>query len=153
MVPIEACHRIDKRRNSSKKSTIVRVINEWLNEKGMIKWKCLININKSLLSLSSSDNIFINKNLIPMNNKIAFYCRNFTWNCQIDKTYPREGVIYIASSNIKYGNVIKILYNSILSDVFSDFDPDVREEEQNDKSKNHCNQATEFKYPICIFIV
>ena len=39
-----------------------------------------------------------------------------------------------------------MLYNSILSDVFSDFDPDVREEEQNDKSKNHCNQATEFKY-------
>ena len=135
------------------KNTIVRVINEWLNEKGMIKWKCLININKSLLSLSSSDNIFINKNLIPMNNKIAFYCRNFTWNCQIDKTYPREGVIYITSSNIKYGNVIKILYNSILSDVFSDFDPDVREEEQNDKSKNHCNQATEFKYLICIFSV
>ena len=119
----------------------------------MIKWKCLININKSLLSLSSSDNIFINKNLIPTNNKIAFYCRNFTRNCQIDKTYPREGVIYITSSNIKYGNVIKILYNSILSDVFSDFDPDVREEEQNDKSKNHCNQATEFKYLICIFSV
>ena len=72
--------------------------------------------------------------------------------CQTDKTYPREGVIYITSSNIKYGNVIKILYNSILSDVFSDFDPDVREEEQNDKSKNHCNQATEFKYLICIFL-
>ena len=72
-------------------------------------------------------------------------------NCQIDKTYPREGVRYITSSNIKYGNVIKILCNSILSDVFADFDPDVREEEQNDKTKNHCNQATEFKYLICIF--
>ena len=65
-----------------------------------------------------------------MNNKIAFYCRNFTWNCQIDKTYPRERVVYITSSNIKYRNVIKILYNSILLDVFPDFDPDVRKEEQ-----------------------
>ena len=88
-----------------------------------------------------------------MNKKIAFYCRNITWNCQIYKTYPREGVIYNTSSNIKYGNVIKILYNSILSDVFSDFYPDVLEQEQNDKSKNHCNQATEFKYLICIFSV
>ena len=34
--------------------------------------------NKSFLNLSTSDNIFINKNLIPVNNKIAFYCRNFT---------------------------------------------------------------------------
>ena len=66
--------------------------------------------------------------------------------CQTDKTYPREGVIYITSSNIKYGNV-----NKILLDVFSDFDPDVRKEEENDKRKNHCNQATEFKYLICIF--
>ena len=32
-----------------------------------------------------------------------------------------------------------MLYNSILLDAFSDFDPDVGEEEQNDKSKNHCN--------------
>ena len=114
----------------------------------MIEWKCLININKSLLYLSSTDNIFINKNLIPMNNKIAFHCRNFTRNCQIDKAYSSEGVIYLASSIIKYGKVIKILYKSILLDIFSDFDfgPDVWEEEQNGKSKNHCNQATEFNY-------
>ena len=81
-----------------------------------------------------------------MNNKIAFYCSNFAWSCQIDKTYPREWVIYIT-------NVIKILYNSILLDVFSDSDPDVRKEEPNDKSKNPCNQATEFKYLICIFSI
>ena len=119
----------------------------------MIEWKCLININKSLLYLSSSDNIFINKKLIPVNNKIAFHCRNFTRNCEIDKTYSSEGVIYIARSNIKYGKIIKILFKSILLDIFSDFDfgPDVREEEQ--KDKDHCNQATEFKYMICIFSV
>ena len=62
-----------------------------------------------------------------MKSKIAFHCRNFTRNCQIDKTYSSEGVIYLASSIIKYGKVIKILYKSILLDIFSDFDfgPDV----------------------------
>ena len=90
-----------------------------------------------------------------MNNKIAFHCRNFTRNCKIEQTYSSEGVIYIARSDIKYGKVIKILFKSIILDIFSDFDfgPDVREEEQNDKSKDHCNQATKFKYMICIFSI
>ena len=43
-----------------------------------------------------------------MNNMISFHCRNFKRNCQIDKTYSRKGVIYIASSNIKYEKEIKI---------------------------------------------
>ena len=58
-------------------------------------------LNKSLLSLSSSDNIFINENFIPMNNKIALHSRNYKRNCQIDKTYSRDGVTHIASSNNK----------------------------------------------------
>ena len=54
--------------------------------------------------------------------------------CQINKTYSRERVIYIASSNIKYEKEIKILCKSILLDIFSDFDfgPDVWEEEESD---------------------
>ena len=52
-----------------------------------------------------------------MNNKIAFHCRNFTRNCEIDQTYSSEGVIYIARSNIEYGKVIKILFKSILLDI------------------------------------
>ena len=86
----------------------------------MINWKCQININKSLLSLSGSDNILISGNLIPVNNKIALHCKNFKRDCQIDKTYSRDGVIHIASSNIKFGKVIEI-YMSILLDIFPDF--------------------------------
>ena len=69
-----------------------------------------------------------------MNNMISFHCRNFKRNCQIDKTYSRKGVIYIAGSNTKYEKEIKILYKSILLDIFSDFDfgPDDWEEEEND---------------------
>ena len=58
---------------------------------------------------------------------ISFHCRNFKRNCQINKTYSREGVTYIASRNIKYEKEIKILFMSVLLDIFSDFDfgPDV----------------------------
>ena len=132
---IEACHRTGKSKNSSKKKkTIVRFINRKYAKKGVINKKGLININKSSLSMSSSDNIFINENLTPMNNKIAFHCRKLKRNGQIDKTYSRDGVIHIASSNIRDGKVIKILHMSMLLDIFPDFDfgPDAREEEHND---------------------
>ena len=130
---IEACHRTGKSKNSSKKA-IVRFINRKYVKKALINRKALISINKSSLSMSSSDKIFINENLTPMNNKIAFHCRKLKRNGQIDKTYSRDGVIHIASSNIRDGKVIKILHMSMLLDIFPDFDfgPDAREEEHND---------------------
>ena len=83
---IEACHRIGKSKNSLKK-TIVRFINRKHTKKALINRKGLISINKSSLSLSSSDNIFINENLTPMNNKIVFHCWKLKRNGQIEKTY------------------------------------------------------------------
>ena len=93
-----------------------------------------MNINEYSPSMSSSDNIFINENLTQMNNKIAFHCRKLKRNGKIDKTYSRDGAIHIASSNIRYGKVIKTLHMGMLLDIFPDFDfaPDVREEEHND---------------------
>ena len=84
--------------------------------------------------MSSSDNIFINENLTPMNNKIAFHCRKPKRNGQIDKTNSRDGVIHIAGTNIRDGKVIKILHISMLLDIFPyfDFGPDATEEEHND---------------------
>ena len=49
-----------------------------------------------------------------MNNKIAFHCRKLKRNGQIDKTYSRDGVMHIASSNIRDGKAIKILNMSML---------------------------------------
>ena len=84
--------------------------------------------------MSSSDNIFINENLTRMNNKIAFHCRKLKRNGQIDKNHSRDGVIRIARSNIRDGEIIKILHMCMLLDIFPDFDfgPDAREEEHND---------------------
>ena len=49
------------------------------------------------------------------------------------KLYSRDGVIHIASSNIRDGKVIKILHMSMPLDIFPDFafGPDAREEERN----------------------
>ena len=135
---IEACHCIGKSKNSSIK-TIVRFINRKYAKKALINRKGLININKSSLILPSSDNIFINENLTQMNNKIAFHCRKLKRNGQIHKTYSRDDVIHIAGSNIRDGNVIKILHMSMLLDIFPDFDfgPDAREEEHNDSLQSN----------------
>ena len=130
---IEACNRIGKSKNSSKK-TIVRFVNRKYAKKALINRKGLMNICKFSLSMSSSDNIYINENLTPMNNKIAFHCGKLKHNGQIDKTYSKDWVIHIASSNITYGTANKILHMSILLDIFPDFNfgPDAREEEHND---------------------
>ena len=114
------------------------LINRKHTKKALINRKGLINISKSSRSLSSSGNIFINENLTPMNNKIAFHCRKRKRNDQIDKTYSRCGVINIASSNIRDGKVIKI-YLSMLLDIFPDFDfgPDAREEKHNESLRSN----------------
>ena len=49
-----------------------------------------------------------------MNNEIAFHCRKLKRNSQIDKTYSRDGVIHIVSSNIRDGKVIKMLHMSMI---------------------------------------
>ena len=69
-------------------------------------------------------------------------------NGQIDKTYWRDGVIHIASSNIRDGKVIKILHMSMLLDIFPDFnfDPDAREEEHNESLQS----SIEFRYMITL---
>ena len=73
-----------------------------------------------------------------MNNKIAFYCRKFKRNGQIDKTYSRDGVIHIATSNIRDVKSNKILHMTMLLDIFPDFDfgPDAREEEHNESPQS-----------------
>ena len=69
-----------------KKKTIVQFINRKHAKKALINRKGLTNINKYSLNLSGSNNIFINKNVTPMNNKIAFHCKKLKRNGQIDKT-------------------------------------------------------------------
>ena len=90
-------------------------------KKALINRKDRIKISKSSLSLSSSDKIFINENLIPVNNNIVCHYIKLKQNDQIDKTYSRDGIIHIASSNIRDKKVMRILHMRILLDVFPRF--------------------------------
>ena len=48
--------------------------------------KDLKNIDRTTVALQKSHIIFINENLTPTNNKIAFHCRELERNGRIDKT-------------------------------------------------------------------
>ena len=69
---IEACHRIGKSQNSSKK-TIVRFSNRKFAKQALYNRKKLKSIDKSILGVTND--VFINEKLTPVNNRIAFNCR------------------------------------------------------------------------------
>ena len=70
------------------------------------------------------------------NKKIVFHCGILGKEMLrlIKLIHSRDGVIYIASSNIRDEKVIKILHMSMLLNIFPNFDfgPDGREEGHND---------------------
>ena len=69
---IEACHRIGKSRNSSKKP-IVRFTNRKFAKQALCNRKKLKSIGKSTLGFNND--VLINENLTPVNKKIAYNCR------------------------------------------------------------------------------
>ena len=117
---IEACHRIGKSRDNSKK-TIIRFVNRKNAKKALLNRKELKTIGKSSIGLSNTD-IFINENLTPMNNKLAFICRKLKKDGHIDKTLSRDGMVCFSSQNIQNGKTIKVLHLNTLIDTFPDLD-------------------------------
>ena len=88
------------------------------------------NIDRTSVGLEKSQRIFINKNLTPTNNKIAFHYRELKRNGRVGKTYSRGGIVQIVSENIENGQRIKIIHMNTLHDKFPDFDfgEDARED-------------------------
>ena len=124
---IEACHRIGKSKNSSKK-TIVRFVNRKHAKKALLNRK---NLRKSV----NCKGIFINENLTKVNNSIAYNCRKLKRNDMIEKTYSREGVIHISGPKINNGKVIKVLHMNILFDLFPDYE--FNDEERGENQQEH----------------
>ena len=107
---IEACHRIGKSKDNSKK-TIICFVNRKYAKKAPLNRKNLKHLDKTSIGLSNSNNIFINENLTPMNNKLTFYCRKLKRDGYIEKTFSREGVA-----------CIRCRYFNTLVDLFPNFD-------------------------------
>ena len=118
---IEACHRVGKSRNNSKK-TIIRFVNRKFAKKALVNRKSLKNIDKSSIGLSNSSDIFINENLTPTNSKLAFHCRKLKREGFVDRNFSRDGVVCITSKNVQNGKTIKVLHFNTLVDLFPNFD-------------------------------
>ena len=90
---IEACHRIGKSKDNSKK-TIICFVNRKYAKKALLNRKNLKHLDKSSIGQSNSNNIFFSENLTPMNNKLAFYCRKLDRDGYVEKTFSRKGVVH-----------------------------------------------------------
>ena len=118
---IEACHRVGKSRNNSKK-TIIRFVNRKFAKKALVNRKILKNIDKSSIGLSNPSDIFINENLTPSNSKLAFHCRKLKSEGFVDRHFSRDGVVCITSKNVQNGKIVKVLHFDTLVDLFPNFD-------------------------------
>ena len=118
---IEACHRIVKSKDNSKK-TIICFVNRKYAKKALLNRKNLKHLDKSSIGLSNSNNIFINENLTPMNNKLAFYCRKLKTDGYVEKTFSRECIVCIRCRDFQDGKTIKVLHFNTLVDLFPNFD-------------------------------
>ena len=118
---MEASHWIRKSKNSSK-TTTVQFINRKHTKEALVNRKGLKNIYRTSIGLEKSHGIFINENLTPTINKIAFHCRELTCNGRIDKIYSRDGIAQIVSKDIENEKKIKIMHMNRLHDRFPDFD-------------------------------
>ena len=124
---IEACHRVDVSKNSSKKP-IVRFINRKHAKKALISRKDL-----RKRSLPNS-NVFINENLTMKNNEIAFLSRKLKRRGHLTKLYTRNGTVHISSPEIHRGEVSKIYHINELFNLFPyyDFGENYSENDLND---------------------
>ena len=86
----------------------------------LVNRKSLKNIDRTSIGLDKSHGIFINENLIPTNNKIAFHCWELKHNDRIDKRYSRDGIVQIISKDIENGKKIKVMHMNTLHDRFPD---------------------------------
>ena len=125
---VEACHRIGKSRNSSKK-TIARFTKRKSAKQALYNRKKLKSIDKSTLGLIND--VFINENLTPVNNGIAYYCWKVKRQNLVSKTDAVNGTVHLISNNIKGGKPVKVFHMQTLLNLF----PDVEFEASNNQEE------------------
>ena len=88
--------------------------------------------------------MFINENLTPVNNRIAYNCRKLKRQNLISKTYTVNGMVCLISNNIKRGKPVKVLHMQTLFNLFSDaeFEASSDEEEVVNQSADECYQSS-----------
>ena len=114
---IEACHRIGKSKDNSK-TTIIHLVNRKKCKSALFNRKKLRNIDTSSINLPNAQ-IYINENLSPANQALAFYGRKLKRAGLIFNCYTFDGVVQIKRT--QHEKPKKILHFSILKEMFPEF--------------------------------
>ena len=114
---IEACHRIGKSKDNSK-TTIIRLVNRKKCKSALFNRKKLRNIDTSSINLPNAQ-IYINENLSPANQALAFYGRKLKRAGLIFNCYTFDGVVQLKRT--QHEKPKKILHFSILKEMFPEF--------------------------------
>ena len=114
---IEACHRIGKSKDNSK-TTIIRLVNRKKCKSALFNRKKLRIIDTSSINLPNAQ-IYINENLSPANQALAFYGRKLKRAGLIFNCYTFDGVVQIKRT--QHEKPKKILHFSILKEMFPEF--------------------------------
>ena len=114
---IEACHRIGKSKDNSK-TTIIRLVNRKKCKSALFNRKKLRIIDTSSINLPNAQ-IYINENLSPANQALAFYGRKLKRVGLIFNCYTFDGVVQIKRT--QHEKPKKILHFSILKEMFPEF--------------------------------
>ena len=109
---IEACHCLGKK----KKNIIVRVVNRKHCLRALWNNKTLKSIDKNAIGIPNA-NLFISKNLTPVNSKLAFDCRKLKRDSEIEKCYTINGIVHIAKNN----KLMKIYHLKDLQELFPEY--------------------------------
>ena len=119
-VNFEDFHRVGKSKNNSK-NVITRFVDRKVVKNSLYKRKQLRTIDKTSIGLHNAM-IFLNENLTPKNNKIAYHCRKLKRDGTILKTYTSNGTNIICCNLIKDGKPQDVYHVNNLCEMFPDID-------------------------------
>ena len=103
----EDCDRFGKSKYNSKK-VIAKFVNRKAVRNVLCKRRQLKTIDKSSIALQNTS-IFLNENLIPENNKIAYHCRKTKHEGTISKIYSSNGTNIICCNILENGKPQKFI--------------------------------------------
>ena len=116
---VKACHRIGLSGKNKSKKTIIRLVNHRYAKKTLINAKKLGSTDDAKYNFDGRAKIFINENLSPANESIAYNCRKLRQAKIIDSCYSSDGIICI--KNTVNSKTEKIHHMKELLDLFPDF--------------------------------
>ena len=85
-------------------------------------------LNNEKHNFHTETNIFVNENLAPMNETIAYNCRKLTCSGLIHASYSRNGIVYIKENETS--RPIKVFHLDNLISLFPDL---FRNNDENDQ--------------------